>query len=97
MCIRDSFKGALVLHMLRRILGDANFYPAISMYLNRHQFAEVESRDFQRALEDASGRNLDWFFNDWIRGGGGYPALQVSWLWVPELSLIHISEPTRPY
>ncbi|MBK8308157.1 MAG: HEAT repeat domain-containing protein [Gammaproteobacteria bacterium] len=85
------FKGALVLHMLRRILGDANFYPAISMYLNRHQFAEVESRDFQRALEDASGRNLDWFFNDWIRGGGGYPALQVSWLWVPERNAVDLT------
>ena len=77
-------KGALVLHFLRQVLGDQTFYSSLSAYLETHAFAEVDSYDFQRALEKESGEKLDWFFEDWVRGGAGYPALSVSYLWVPE-------------
>ena len=77
-------KGALVLHFLRHVLGDQDFSRGITSYLEQHAFSEVDSFDFQRALENETGRNLNWFFEDWIRGGGGYPALNVSYLWVPE-------------
>jgi aminopeptidase N len=77
-------KGALVLHLLRHALGDQEFYQGVSSYLETHAFSEVDSIDFQKSLEKATGRNLDWFFEDWIRGGGGYPALNVTYLWVPE-------------
>ena len=77
-------KGALVLHLLRHVLGDEDFYRSVNGYLETHAFSEVDSFDFQRSLENASGGNLNWFFEDWIRGGGGYPALSVSYLWVPE-------------
>ena len=77
-------KGALVLHLLRHVLGDRGFYNGVNSYLETHAFSEVDSFDFQRSLEQASGRNLSWFFEDWIRGGGGYPALSATYLWVPE-------------
>lgn len=77
-------KGALVLHFLRHVLGDQDFSRSVKAYLEEHAFSEVDSFDFQRALENVTGRNLTWFFEDWIRGGGGYPALSVSYLWVPE-------------
>lgn len=77
-------KGALVLHFLRQVLGDQTFYSSLSAYLETHAFAEVDSYDFQRSLEKESGEKLDWFFEDWVRGGAGYPALSVSYLWVPE-------------
>jgi len=76
-------KGALVLHLLRHVLGDQGFYHSLSRYLETHAFSEVDSVDFQRSLEETSGQELDWFFADWVRGGG-YPALSVSYLWVPE-------------
>ena len=78
------FKGALVLHMLRRVLGDESFYGALADYLKEHAFSEVSATDLQRALEKQSGRNLSWFFDDWIVGGGGHPVLDVSYRWVPE-------------
>ena len=78
------FKGALVLHMLRRIVGDGAFYAAISSYLHEHAFSEVSAADFQRALEEQTGRNLSGFFEDWIVGGGGHPALEVSYRWSSE-------------
>ena len=77
-------KGAMVLHLLRQVLGDQTFYRSLSAYLETHAFSEVDSYDFQRSLEKESGEKLDWFFEDWVRGGGGYPALSVSYLWVPE-------------
>ncbi len=77
-------KGALLLHFLRHVLGDQGFYRSVNSYLETHAFSEVDSFDFQRSLEKESGGNLNWFFQDWIRGGGGYPALSVSYLWVPE-------------
>ena len=77
-------KGALLLHFLRHVLGDQHFYSGVRSYLDTHAFSEVDSFDFQRSLEKESGGNLNWFFEDWIRGGGGYPALSVSYLWMPE-------------
>ena len=77
-------KGALVLHFLRHVLGDQDFSRSVGVYLEEHAFSEVDSFDFQRALENVTGRNLNWFFDDWIRGGGGYPALKVSYVWVAE-------------
>ena len=77
-------KGALVLHFLRHVLGDREFYSGVNSYLELNAFSEVDSFDFQRSLEKASGRNLNWFFEDWIRGGGGYPALSATYRWIPE-------------
>jgi aminopeptidase N len=62
-------KGALVLHMLRHIVGDEPFFRGVSTYLRRHAFGTVESVDLEAALREASGRNLRPFFEDWIRGG----------------------------
>ncbi|MFQ5696275.1 MAG: M1 family metallopeptidase, partial [Terriglobia bacterium] len=77
-------KGSLVLHMLRHFLGDENFFRALKHYLAKNAFGEVESADLQRAFEEATGKNLAWFFDDWVAGGGGRPALEVSASWSRE-------------
>lgn len=69
-------KGGAVLHTLREEVGDTAFWKAINLYLNRHKFDNVESTDLQKAMEDASGRNLDWFFSQWVYSGG-HPKLDV--------------------
>lgn len=84
-------KGSLVLHMLRHFVGDEIFFAALSDYLAANAFSQVDSGDFQRALEKATGRNLSWFFDDWIVGGGGHPSLRVSYLWVPERQEIDLT------
>ena len=77
-------KGALVLHLLKHAVGEEPFWQAISRYLDTHAFAEVEAGDLQRVLETVTGRNLQWFFADWILGGGGHPRLTVKHFWSPE-------------
>lgn len=76
-------KGAIVLHMLRGIMGDEPFFRAMGYYLKKHQFANVESGDLLDAIAEASGQNLDWFFNDWVYGGG-HPVFEVSYTYLPD-------------
>ncbi len=73
-------KGALVLHMLRRELGEASFWKALTHYLEKHKYSSVETRDLVRAIEAATGRNLDWFFDQWVLKAG-HPELDVSLSW----------------
>ncbi|RMH41929.1 MAG: peptidase M1 [Deltaproteobacteria bacterium] len=74
-------KGGRVLHMLRQVLGDDAFWASIAHYLRKHQTSAVETRDLARAIEDATGRVLDWFFDQWVLAGAGHPELKVAHRW----------------
>ncbi|HEX3762005.1 MAG TPA: M1 family metallopeptidase, partial [Kofleriaceae bacterium] len=74
-------KGGRVLHMLRHVLGDAAFWASLAHYLTKHRHGVVESRDLARAVEEATGKNLDWFFSQWVIDGSGHPELEVSIRW----------------
>jgi len=84
-------KGSLVIHLLRHIVGKADFDRAIAQYLKAHAFGEVESVDLLAVFERTTGRDLDWFFDDWIIGGGGHPSIKASYLWVPERGEIDLT------
>src|SRR5499433_1882730 len=73
-------KGSLVLHMLRYLLGDHDFWRSMTQYVtaNRHQV--VETVDLERAIEVATGRNLQAFFQQWVYKGG-HPEYQVEFTW----------------
>lgn len=73
-------KGAAVLHMLRGELGDARFWRSIRHYVERNAQRSVETIDFIRAIEDATGRNLRGFFDQWVFRGG-HPDVEVSLAW----------------
>jgi aminopeptidase N len=73
-------KGGAVLHTLREEIGDAAFWKGVNLYLTRHRFGNVESTDLRSAMEEASGRDLDWFFDQWVYGAG-YPKLDVEHIW----------------
>jgi aminopeptidase N len=64
-------KGALVLHLLRRELGDAAFWQGLRLYTQAAaaRFEEgVRTRDLERGMEQASGRDLGGFFRQWVYG-----------------------------
>jgi aminopeptidase N len=83
-------KGAIVLHMLRNILGDEEFFKVLSYFLHKHEFSSVVSSDFKIAIEEATGRNLDWFFDDWVYGGG-YPIFEVAYTFLKDHKLINLT------
>ncbi len=70
-------KGACVLHMLHEELGEDVFWHCIRTYLERHGKGSVLTDDLRRAIEDVTGRNLEWFFDQWVLKGG-HPELAVS-------------------
>ncbi len=84
-------KGSLVLHMIRHFLGEADFDRMIAAYLKKHEFSNVDSADLKEAIERAAGRNLTWFFEDWVVGGGGHPRFDVSYRWSPERKQVDLT------
>ncbi|MCB0657962.1 MAG: M1 family metallopeptidase [Saprospiraceae bacterium] len=69
-------KGGLVLHMLRRYLGDDVFFAALHKYLVDHALQPVEAHDLRLACEAVSGQDLNWFFNQWFFNQG-HPVLSI--------------------
>lgn len=73
-------KGAMVLHSLRWICGDSAFFAGVRNYLNAPgiAFDYARTEDLRFHLEQASGKNLAGFFEDWVIGEG-YPSYQLNW------------------
>lgn len=75
-------KGGAVLHTLREEIGTEIFWKAVNSYLNKYKFSNVESPDLQKSMEEASGKDLSWFFNQWVFKGG-FPRLSVKHVYNP--------------
>jgi len=73
-------KGAMVLHMLRKKLGDTDFYQGTQDYLSDANlaFGYAKTEDFIPIMEAQSGQDLTEFFNDWVYNEG-YPSYTVNW------------------
>jgi aminopeptidase N len=69
-------KGALVLRMLRRRLGDERFWASMHLFLTRYHLRGAVTEDFRRAVLDATGENLAQFWADWMYRPG-YPRFSV--------------------
>jgi aminopeptidase N len=70
-------KGALVLQMLKQYLGEQRFWSAVNRYLRDHAFDNATTDDFRQAVLDATGENLDWFWDQWFYQAG-YPEFAVT-------------------
>jgi aminopeptidase N len=77
---RSYAKGAVVLHMLRGIVGDSLFFNILRSYTSDPNVAYgvAVTEDFQAIAESISGLDLDYFFQEWIYGEN-YPKYSVVW------------------
>ena len=75
-------KGSLVLHMLRRVLGDSAFFAGMQLYGERFAYGTASTADFEKAMEDASGQALDWYFDEWVYDKG-LPTYNWAWHTAP--------------
>ncbi len=71
-------KGACVLHALRGLVGDDAWWRGIRLYVAGNKNRPVATEDFRKAMEEASGRDLAWFFDQWVFRGG-HPELSARW------------------
>jgi len=63
-------KGGRILHMLRNHLGDDAFFQGLNKYLTTNAYKSAEVHNLRLAMEEVSGEDLNWFFNQWFLGKG---------------------------
>ncbi|WBX72760.1 M1 family metallopeptidase [Tenacibaculum pacificus] len=71
-------KGGAILHMLRNYLGDEAFYAGLNKYLTTNKYSTAEAHQLRLAFETVTGKDLNWFFNQWFFNSG-HPKLDVSY------------------
>jgi aminopeptidase N len=70
-------KGAMALHMLRRLVGDEAFFSGLREFYATWRYKKAGTDDFRQSMEHAAGRPLDRFFVRWIYGNG-IPTIRVT-------------------
>lgn len=83
-------KGGVVLHMLRKLLGEDAFWRSIRRYVQTNAQKSVVTRDLIAAIEQETGKHLDWFFDQWVFGAG-HPDYEVSYSWDEDAKLACLS------
>ncbi|MGC2131216.1 MAG: M1 family aminopeptidase [Candidatus Aquilonibacter sp.] len=83
-------KAGAVLHMLRGELDDKRFWRSIAHYVAQNAERNVETIDLIRAIEEATGRNMRGFFDQWIFRGG-HPEVEVSVTWDAERKAVTVT------
>ncbi len=69
-------KGGRILHMLRYSIGDDAFFNGLEHYLTEYANQAVEVHQLRLAMEQVSGQDLNWFFNQWFLASG-HPQISV--------------------
>ena len=75
-------KGSRILHMLRKVVGDDAFFASLKEYLNTNKFSSVEIHNLRLAFEKVTGKDMNWFFNEWWLNHG-HPDFDISYLYDP--------------
>ena len=75
-------KGGWTLHMLREQIGTDAFWRGIRLYYQAHMNGLASTGDLRGAMEQASGQELSWFFNQWLTRSG-VPSVAGTWRYDP--------------
>merc|ERR1719189_2424963 len=75
--------------MLRYLMGDVPFITGVRSYYDKFQNSIALTEDLRKEMEEASGHNLELFFDQWIYGPG-HMDLHIEWDHVPEDETLYI-------
>lgn len=84
-------KGGWFLHMLRRLVGDEVFWKGISTFYMRHRNGNALTEDFQRVMEEVSGKPLRAFFRQWVYTPG-QPVIKGSWTYAAGVLTVELHQ-----
>ncbi|MCY7293135.1 MAG: M1 family peptidase, partial [Ferruginibacter sp.] len=73
-------KGGRILNMLRNYVGDDAFFKSLNNYLTTNKFKAGEAGQLRLAFEETTGKDMNWFFNQWYYGSG-HPKLKIDYLY----------------
>ena len=82
-------KGGRILHMLRNWVGDSAFFKALNLYLTTNKFRSAEAHQLRLAFEEVSGRDLNWFWNQWYFGSG-HPKFNITESYDPSTKMARL-------
>lgn len=71
-------KGAVILRYLQALAGEEQFSKAMQLYLTKNALHSAEATQWRLAVEEATGRDWNWFFNQWYNRGG-HPVLDMKY------------------
>ena len=84
------YKGARALHMLRRLVGDDTFFPALRAYGDAHAWGTASRADLRGDFESASGLVLKQFFDQWVETPFR-PVLRATFQNAPDASTVTLA------
>ena len=85
-------KGGRILHMLRNYVGDDAFFKSLNNYLSTNKFKAGEAGQLRLAFEEVTGKDLNWFWNQWYYGSG-HPKLKISYNYsVPGVAKVYVEQ-----
>jgi aminopeptidase N len=73
-------KGGRILHMLRNYVGDSAFFKSLNLYLTTNKFKPAEAHQLRLAFEEVTGKDMNWFWNQWYFGAG-HPKLTIDYVY----------------
>jgi aminopeptidase N len=71
-------KGGRILHMLRKYVGDSAFFKSLNHYLTSNRYKAAEAHQLRLSFEEITGKDLNWFFNQWYFGSG-HPTFDINY------------------
>ena len=71
-------KGGAILQMLRAFVGDSAFFKSLNLFLTTNKYKSAEVHHLRLAFEEVTGKDLNWFFNQWYLGSG-HPKLNITY------------------
>ena len=71
-------KGGRILHMLRNYVGDDAFFKSLNNYLTTNRFKAGEAGLLRLAFEEVTGKDMNWFWNQWYYGSG-HPIVKIDY------------------
>ena len=85
-------KGGRILHMLRNYVGDSAFFKSLNYYLTSNKFKAGEAGQLRLAFEEVTGKDMNWFWNQWYYGSG-HPILTINYNYdVPGVARVIIDQ-----
>lgn len=84
-------KGGRILHMLRNEIGDSAFFKSLQLYLKSNMYKATEVAQLRMAFEEVTGRDLNWFFNQWYFNNG-HPLLTFEYSYANDSVYVKASQ-----
>jgi aminopeptidase N len=93
-------KGGWTLHMLRALVGTEVFWSGVRAYYRRYQHQNASTDEFRQVMEQVSGRDLSWFFRQWLTRSG-VPRIEGTWRYDAATKQVEVtlvqSQPGDPF